>query len=108
MLAGEQSTQGVEVSLTGQLSEQLSLLTGYTYMDGKIEKSTIGLAGKQAALTPKNSANLWLKYQLDKNWFAAVGGRAESSRFSAPDNKMSCRAMRFSMPRWVIRPRSMM
>lgn len=87
MLAGEQSTQGVEVSLTSQLSEQLSLLAGYAYMDGKIEKSTIGLAGKQAALTPKNSANLWLKYQLDKNWFAAVGGRAESSRFSALDNK---------------------
>lgn len=56
-------------------------------MEGEIEKSTIDLAGKQAALTLTNSANLWLKYPLDEHWFAVVGGRAESSRFSAPDNK---------------------
>lgn len=87
ILAGEQKTKGVEVSFSGQLTEQLSVLAGYSYMDGKIEKSTIGLAGKHAALTPNNTANLWLKYQLDDQWFAAVGGRAESSRFSSPDNK---------------------
>ncbi|KQQ77104.1 TonB-dependent receptor [Acinetobacter sp. Leaf130] len=87
LLAGEQKTKGVELSLTGQLTDQLSVLAGYSYMDGKIEKSAIGLTGNHSALTPNNTANLWLKYQLNDHWYAAVGGRGESSRFSAPDNK---------------------
>lgn len=56
-------------------------------MDGKIEKSAIGFTGNHSALTPNNTANLWLKYQINDHWYAAVGGRGESSRFSAPDNK---------------------
>ncbi len=87
ILAGEQKTRGVEISLAGQLNDQLSILAGYSYMDGKIEKSTVGMTGNHSALTPNNAANLWLKYQLNDQWFAAIGGRAESSRFSAPDNK---------------------
>ncbi|MGB9037562.1 TonB-dependent siderophore receptor [Acinetobacter calcoaceticus] len=87
LLAGEQKTKGVELSLTGQLTDQLSVLAGYSYMDGKIEKSAIGLTGNHSALTPNNTVNLWLKYQLNDHWYAAVGGRGESSRFSAPDNK---------------------
>ncbi|WP_273778618.1 MULTISPECIES: TonB-dependent receptor [unclassified Acinetobacter] len=87
ILAGEQKTRGAEVALTGQLTDQLSVLAGYSYLDGKIEKSTTGFSGHHAALTPNHAANLWLKYQLNDQWFAALGGRAESSRFSAPDNK---------------------
>ncbi|MEN8269925.1 TonB-dependent siderophore receptor [Acinetobacter baumannii] len=87
ILAGEQKTKGVELSLAGQLTEQLSVLAGYSYMDGKIEKSAIGFTGNHSALTPNNTANLWLKYQINDHWYAAVGGRGESSRFSAPDNK---------------------
>ncbi|WP_447500195.1 TonB-dependent receptor [Acinetobacter oleivorans] len=87
ILAGEQKTKGVELSLTGQLTDQLSVLAGYSYMDGKIEKSTIGFTGNHSALTPNNTANLWVKYQINDHWYAAVGGRGESSRFSAPDNK---------------------
>lgn len=87
LLVGEQKTKGVELSLTGQLTDQLSVLAGYSYMDGKIEKSTIWFTGNHSALTPNNTANLWLKYQINDHWYAAVGGRGESSRFSAPDNK---------------------
>lgn len=87
LLAGEQKTKGVELSLIGQLTDQLSVLAGYSYMDGTIEKSAIGLTGNHSALTPNNTANLWLKYQINDHWYAAVGGRGESSRFSAPDNK---------------------
>ncbi|WP_336168328.1 TonB-dependent receptor [Acinetobacter sp. 161(2023)] len=87
ILAGEQKTKGVELSVAGQLTDQLSVLAGYSYMDGKIEKSTLGFTGNHSALTPNNTANLWLKYQINDHWYAAVGGRGESSRFSAPDNK---------------------
>lgn len=87
ILAGEQKTKGVELSVAGQLTDQLSVLAGYSYMDGKIEESTIGFTGNHSALTPNNTANLWLKYQINDHWYAAVGGRGESSRFSAPDNK---------------------
>lgn len=87
ILAGEQKTKGIEISLTGQLTEQLSILAGYAYLDAEIEKSTVGFAGHDPALTPHNMANLWLKYQLNDHWFVALGGRTESSRYSAPDNK---------------------
>lgn len=86
VIIGEQRTQGVELSLTGQLTEQLSILAGYSYLNGKIENSTQGFDGNHSALTPNNTANVWLKYQLNDHWYAAIGGRGESSRFSAPDN----------------------
>lgn len=86
VIIGEQKTQGVELSLTGQLTNQLSILAGYSYMNGKIENSTQGFNGNHSALTPNNTANVWLKYQLNDHWYTAIGGRSESSRFSAPDN----------------------
>lgn len=87
IIIGEQRTQGVELSLTGQLTEQFSILAGYSYLNGKIENSTEGFNGNHSALTPNNTANVWLKYQFNDHWYAAMGGRGESSRFSAPDNK---------------------
>lgn len=44
ILAGEQKkTKGVEISLAGQLTDQLSVLAGYSYMDGKIENRLLVL-----------------------------------------------------------------
>jgi catecholate siderophore receptor len=42
--------------------------------------------GNTSALTPKHSANLWLKYTINPAWYVAGGGRAESARYASPDN----------------------
>ncbi|MEB0137809.1 MULTISPECIES: TonB-dependent siderophore receptor [unclassified Undibacterium] len=92
---GQQSTQGLELSFAGQLSEKWELLSGYASMIGKIsdspELTSVGtpFQGNRAALTPQHSAHLWLKYRLTPSWYLAAGGRAESARFASPDNLLS-------------------
>ncbi|MBF7681943.1 TonB-dependent siderophore receptor [Acinetobacter sp. B5B] len=88
LVAGEQRSRGVEVTAVGQLTDKLSILAGYAYLDAKITKSVLASVpvGSLAALTPKNSANVWAKYQFNDHWYAAVGGRAQTSQYAASTN----------------------
>ena len=90
ILAGEQQTKGAELSFTGNLTDQLSIMGGYAYLDSSMTKSVDGandVEGNRAPLTPKNMATFWMKYQLNDAWYMALGGRAESSRFATVSNK---------------------
>lgn len=89
---GKQRTRGMELGLNGELAAQWDLAAGYAYMDGKIVESTeltsarTPFKGNGAALTPRHTMNFWLKRSFDNGLYAALGGRAESARFAAPDD----------------------
>lgn len=89
VLAGEQVSKGVTWSFTGNLTQSLSVLGGYAYQDAKMTKSVLAAApvGNWAALTPEHSATIWMKYQINEGWYAALGGRAESIRYATTANK---------------------
>lgn len=90
VVAGEQETKGIEVTTVGNITDQWSVLAGYAYLDGKMTKSALSTVpvGSKAALTPKNSANLWVKYKLNDHWYAALGGKAQTYQYAAPDNAL--------------------
>ncbi|MBY0571599.1 MAG: TonB-dependent siderophore receptor [Burkholderiaceae bacterium] len=89
---GKQGTKGVELQYTGEIAKGWDILAGYAYMRGEILESTeltsagTPFKGNASALTPKHSANLWLKYTINPAWYVAGGGRAESARYASPDN----------------------
>lgn len=88
---GEQRTRGLELSLTGEVAKGWQLTAGYAYLDAVITRS-IGLSngvpiqGKRAALTPRNSASLWLMHELGNGFKLGGGLNYVGDRYAAPDN----------------------
>ncbi|HEY0458277.1 MAG TPA: TonB-dependent siderophore receptor [Pyrinomonadaceae bacterium] len=91
ILVGEQRTDGIELTVSGSPLRKLDFMAGYSLLDAEIRKSNtvssgVSLQGKQAQLTPRNSGNLWLTYQLPRGFRLGFGGNARSKSFTSPNN----------------------
>jgi catecholate siderophore receptor len=86
--AGSQRTRGLELSFGGALGADWELAAGYAWMNSEISSPNPKTDGHEGALTPRQSANLWLKRKLPGGYYVAGGGRAEASRFAAPTSKI--------------------
>ncbi len=70
--AGEAQSQGVEVDVTGQITDDLSVLLSYAYTDAEVSKSVLNVnfgfslpAGSRLINIPKNSAHVLLIQGFD-------------------------------------------
>jgi len=91
ILAGEQRTDGVEVTATGQVGSDWQVYAGYAWLDAEITESnslTNGVAneGQTPTLTPRHSANLWTVYRLGPAWRVGAGANYVGERYTALDN----------------------
>ena len=91
ILVGEQRTDGIEFTIAGAPIHKLDFLAGYSLLDAEIIKSNtvsngVLLQGKLAQLTPRNSGNLWLNYQLPKGFHLGFGGYARGKTFTSANN----------------------
>jgi len=77
VLAGEQRVNGVQVSVTGKITDRWQVLGGYAYLDGKLVSSQFypKAVGAQLANVPTNTFNLWTTRVLP--WKLTVGGGAQ-------------------------------
>lgn len=65
--------QGVELSVAGNISDRLSVVGGVSLLDSEIlESNTPTEVGREKPNTPKESANLLVRYQANDQW--AFGG----------------------------------
>ena len=77
--------------MAGSPIHKLDFLAGYSLLDAEITKSNtisngVLLKGKLAQLTPRNSGNLWLNYQLPKGFRLGFGGYVRSKTFTSTNN----------------------
>jgi catecholate siderophore receptor len=88
-LDGDVKIDGVELSATGNITENWQIFSGYTLLDSEIVRSnaftvvngeTIYEQGKVLTNTPRNSFNLWTTYRLDRFFFGG-GPRFVGARF---------------------------
>lgn len=91
ILVGEQRTEGIELTVSGSPIRKLDIFAGYSLLDARITKSNsvsagVPLQGKFAQLTPRNSGNLWLTYQLPKQFTLGFGGYARTKTFTSTNN----------------------
>jgi catecholate siderophore receptor len=76
VLQGEHRVQGIEVGLSGRLTRQWSVFTGYAFMDSVIAASnTVAEIDNALALTPNHTFNLWTTYELPLG--LSIGGGAQ-------------------------------
>src|SRR4029077_15470422 len=66
VLSGEQRVNGVQLSVTGRISDKWQVLSSFAYLDGKLISSQFfpTAVGAQLANVPNNTFNLWTTYAL--------------------------------------------
>lgn len=69
-----QRVQGIELSVTGAVTQAWNITANYTYLDSETTESTNALAvGKRVPNVPEHSAALWTTYEPIQNLTLGIG-----------------------------------
>ncbi len=88
VLVGQQRTEGLELSLQGNITSSWQVFAGYAHLDSEISKATAaaGTLGHVPQLVPKSSASIWNKVTLSGGWSAGLGVIYQGEAFTNIDN----------------------
>ena len=91
LLADGARTRGIELGLTGQLTEAWSVFGGYAYQDGELTAtaSPTALDGATIAQLPEHKISLWNRYQFNPAWGVGLGLMYQSEMFTSTDNTVT-------------------
>jgi catecholate siderophore receptor len=75
VLAGDQLVTGVELGLSGNLTDRWTIFSGVSVMNGQVRESGVAAeVDKQLAYVPKTSLNIWSTYHLPASRLTFGGG----------------------------------
>jgi len=69
---GEARSQGIELDVTGRLTDNFSVISSYAFTDARITKNNDGFTGSRLPNVAEHTGSLWLKY--DVNGYQAAEG----------------------------------
>ncbi|MFP7721952.1 TonB-dependent receptor [Lysobacter sp. A3-1-A15] len=82
-----QTTEGVELSLAGEVTDRWSVIASYAYQDGTI-KDPVKPDARPAQL-PRHSAAIWNRFDLDDAWGFGLGAVYRDDVFATTSNKVT-------------------
>lgn len=87
VLIDGQETKGLELGVTGKVTNKWSVFGGYAFQDAEITKNqTVSgnafLSGTQLGQTPRHTFSLWNRYDFNDTWGAAIGVISRSEMFA--------------------------
>ncbi|PPC74293.1 TonB-dependent siderophore receptor [Pokkaliibacter plantistimulans] len=85
---GEVRSQGVELEAKSHLTEQLSLMAGYTYTDIVYARAEDGTEGNTPNQAPRHMASLWADYALSHGLNLGGGVRYVGSSWADKENTL--------------------
>ena len=89
VLTGEQKSEGVELEVSGSLSENWEIAAGYSYQEAEITRTTTAApAGRRVPLVPDHQASLWHSYRFSPMFRAALGIAYQSEVFASIGNSV--------------------
>jgi catecholate siderophore receptor len=87
VLTGSQRSEGVELGVSGALTDKWQFIAGYAYQNAKITSTTAAAPeGREVALVPEHQISLWNKYQLTPMWGIGLGVTHQSEVFTSFSN----------------------
>ena len=87
VLDGEQRVDGVELTLSGNITERWSVMTGYAHLDSEFVQSANPLEqGAALAFVPENSFNVWTEGTLPRGFSVGAGAQFMDSVFRNATN----------------------
>lgn len=91
LLVDGQTTKGVELAATGNVTDRWSVIGSYAYLDGKItaaQSATIP-AGSMLPMIATHSFGLWNRYNITDDFGVALGVIHQGDRYAAADNRVT-------------------
>lgn len=76
VLAGDQRTRGAELEAVGQITDRISLIAGYSFLDAEFNESTTGNEGNTPRMVPEHKVSLFGQYAFGgalEGWRGGVG-----------------------------------
>jgi iron complex outermembrane recepter protein len=70
---GEQNSQGIELSVAGEISPGWNVTAGYAYTDAVITEDNLFEEGNRLNNSPENAVSLWTTYKLQKGSLEGLG-----------------------------------
>lgn len=99
-ISNVQRSQGIELDVTGQITDELSLIGNYAYTDAKVTKDFVtGTTGNRLPNVADHSGSLWLKY--DHNGFDSPHGFSFGVGAFAASARQGDFTNSFQMPGYV-------
>lgn len=87
VLTGSQRSEGVEISLQGELREGWHVIGAMAFQEAEITSTTAAApAGRKAPLVPEFSASLWNRIQLSPKFDLALGVVHQDEQFASITN----------------------
>ena len=88
---GESRVRGLDLEAKAELTDNLSLIRGYSYMESEVLRGTLrsgaSLEGNEFEAAPKHSASLWSYYNLPGTTMSVgLGARYTGAYYFNPDN----------------------
>lgn len=83
---GKARSQGIEVDVKGQVTEQLNLIATYAYTDTRVIKDNSGIVGNKLVNVPDHQASLWGTYAFTERFKAGLGEVLVGSRQGDANN----------------------
>ncbi len=86
-LVDGQRTEGVEIGVSGRVTEDWSIQGGYAWQDGRMTSAVPApLTGLALAQLPEHVASLWNRYDFTPAWGAGVGVIYQAEMYASADN----------------------
>ena len=95
ILVDGQVTKGIELGVSGDITDKWSIFGGVAFQDGEVSENVIALnqdgsrnpnndilKGAELALTPDRTLSLWNKYEINDMWAVALGIVSTSDRYA--------------------------
>jgi catecholate siderophore receptor len=87
VLTGAQRSEGVELGVSGSITENWELIAGYAYQDAEITRTTSAAPkGRNVALVPEQQFSLWNAYRLTPMWRVGLGVIHQDEVFTSIGN----------------------
>ncbi|MEE4381365.1 MAG: TonB-dependent siderophore receptor [Pseudomonadales bacterium] len=81
--------RGAEFQLTGALTERWAITTGYSYLDGEVERADgTGFDGNSTRQTPEHMFSIWNSVQVTGRLRLGLGATYQDSFFVQEDNSV--------------------
>jgi catecholate siderophore receptor len=92
----DQRVTGVELGVSGYLTDEWEIIANYTHMNDKITATSDPLAqGKYVPNSPHDAANVWVTVEPTTAWTIGAGVTAVSHRYADNDNTAGVPAYAF-------------
>ena len=90
LLVDGQRVEGVEIGISGQLTEAWSMMGGYAWQDGEVTRALSPSipAGTRLPQVPRHSASLWNRYDFSPMWGVGLGAIYRSEIYTSTSNKV--------------------